>query len=256
MWSKVCIGLHVKYLSFLSDFNETWIFFRRLSKNTQVPNLMKIHLVGEELSHTDRRTDRRRDTTKLIAAFRNFAKGSKNWLYFLAQSNGTYSNTFITSLLTVTLTLRRFVEAMFRDCSFHSSISLTGSWELTHEFSSSWGIILNDCGHETSFAVFWMLYALFWVIPRRLNFICRRFGTLYLFHLHSTHTALPMKMEQSVPKRRRIKFRRRGITQKEAYNKLSVVKSIGAPKGTGVGGWGSQATAPHPQEKFKKMLIL
>jgi hypothetical protein len=26
-------------------------------------------------------------------------------------------------------------------------------------------------------AVFWMLYAFFWVIPRRLNFICRRFGT-------------------------------------------------------------------------------
>ena len=28
------------------------------------------------------------------------------------------------------------------------------------------------------------LYAFFWVIPRRLNFICRRFGTLCLFHLH------------------------------------------------------------------------
>jgi len=27
-----------------------------------------------------------------------------------------------------------------------------------------------------------------------------------------------MKMEQSVPKRRHIKFRRRGITQKETYN--------------------------------------
>jgi hypothetical protein len=29
-----------------------------------------------------------------------------------------------------------------------------------------------------------MLYAFFWVIPRRLNFICQRFGTLCLFHLH------------------------------------------------------------------------
>ena len=29
-----------------------------------------------------------------------------------------------------------------------------------------------------TFAVYWMLYAFFWVIPRRLNFICRRFGTL------------------------------------------------------------------------------
>jgi len=29
-----------------------------------------------------------------------------------------------------------------------------------------------------------MLSAFFWVNPRRLNFICRRFGTLCLFHLH------------------------------------------------------------------------
>jgi hypothetical protein len=35
-----------------------------------------------------------------------------------------------------------------------------------------------------TFALLWMLYAFFWVIPRRINFICRRFGTLCLFHLH------------------------------------------------------------------------
>jgi hypothetical protein len=29
-----------------------------------------------------------------------------------------------------------------------------------------------------------MLYVLFGVIPRRLNFVCRSFGTLCLFHLH------------------------------------------------------------------------
>ena len=45
-----------------------------------------------------------------------------------------------------------------------------------------------------------MLYALFWVIPRRLNFIWRHFGTLCLFHLHRQvgaefGTYLPMKME-------------------------------------------------------------
>ena len=28
------------------------------------------------------------------------------------------------------------------------------------------------------------MYVFFWVIPRRMNFICRRFGTLCLFHLH------------------------------------------------------------------------
>jgi len=47
-----------------------------------------------------------------------------------------------------------------------------------------------------TFAVFCMLYVLFWVILRRLNFICRRFGTLYLFHLH-LYIYLPMKMEQT-----------------------------------------------------------
>jgi len=56
-----------------------------------------------------------------------------------------------------------------------------------------------------------MLYAFFWVIPRRLNFICRRFGTLYLFYLHRqvgvcrTHTYLPMKME--LPRRKHTTFR-------------------------------------------------
>jgi hypothetical protein len=49
---------------------------------------------------------------------------------------------------------------------------------------------------------FGMLYVYFWVIPRRLNFICRRFGTLCLFYLHRQvgvkfYTYLPMKMEQT-----------------------------------------------------------
>ena len=49
-------------------------------------------------------------------------------------------------------------------------------------------------------AVFCMLYAFFWVIPRRLEFIYRRFGTLRPFHLHRQvdHIYLPMKMEQTV----------------------------------------------------------
>ena len=35
-----------------------------------------------------------------------------------------------------------------------------------------------------TFVVFWMFYAFYWVILRRLSFIYRRFGTLCLFHLH------------------------------------------------------------------------
>jgi hypothetical protein len=44
-----------------------------------------------------------------------------------------------------------------------------------------------------TFAVFWMLYASFWVIPRHLNFIRQRLGTLCLFHLNRW---VGMKMEQ------------------------------------------------------------
>ena len=49
------IGLHVKYLLFLSDFNETWNFWAVFfSKNTQISNFMKIRLVGAELFYADR----------------------------------------------------------------------------------------------------------------------------------------------------------------------------------------------------------
>jgi len=63
------IGLHVKYLLFLSDFNETWVFSIYFQKSTQISNFLKIRPVGADLLHLDRRTD----TTKLIVAFRNFA---------------------------------------------------------------------------------------------------------------------------------------------------------------------------------------
>ena len=64
-----------------------------------------------------------------------------------------------------------------------------------------------------TFTVFWMLYGFFWVIPRRLNLICQRFGTLCPIFIGG----LWRWNRRSVPKRRHIKFRRRGITQKKAY---------------------------------------
>jgi len=80
-------------------------------------------------------------------------------------------------------------------------------------------------GNTNSYQVYMdqNLRAFFWVIPRCLNFICRRFGTLCLFLLHrhvGAHatTCLWRWNRQSVPKRRHIKFRRRGITHKKAYN--------------------------------------
>ena len=55
---KAYVGLHVKHTLLLPDFNETWIFPDRFSKNTQISNLMKIHRVGAELFHTDGQRDR------------------------------------------------------------------------------------------------------------------------------------------------------------------------------------------------------
>jgi len=75
-----------------------------------------------------------------------------------------------------------------------------------------------------------MLYTFFWIIPRRLKFICQHFGTICLFHLHKQvgvcriHTYLPTKMEQGVPKRRHINFRRLGITQKKTHNNQNTAK--------------------------------
>jgi hypothetical protein len=43
-------------------------------------------------------------------------------------------------------------------------------------------------------AYFRLLYDFFWVIPRRLNFICQRFGTPSLLH---PHRWVGMKMEQT-----------------------------------------------------------
>jgi hypothetical protein len=52
------IELHVKYPLFLSDFNETWIFSCDFSKNSQLPNFIRIHPVAAELfMRKDRQTD-------------------------------------------------------------------------------------------------------------------------------------------------------------------------------------------------------
>jgi hypothetical protein len=44
---------------------------------------MKIRPVGAELFHTDGRTDRQTDMTKLIASFRNFANTPKIYVFNL-----------------------------------------------------------------------------------------------------------------------------------------------------------------------------
>ena len=56
MLSQMYIGNHVKYLLFLSDFNETGIFWEIFEKYKS--NLMKIHEVRAELFNAAVRIDR------------------------------------------------------------------------------------------------------------------------------------------------------------------------------------------------------
>jgi hypothetical protein len=74
--------------------------------------------------------------------------------------------------------------------------------------------------------IFGRVYSFFWVIPRRLNFMCRRFGTFCQFHLRRSCNLFtrPMKMEQSVPKRRYIKSRAQVISQTKEYNIQNTTK--------------------------------
>jgi len=53
-----------------SHFNKVFHFLYKFSKGTTVSNFMKIRPAEAELFHADRWAD----TTKLIVAFRNFAK--------------------------------------------------------------------------------------------------------------------------------------------------------------------------------------
>jgi hypothetical protein len=74
------IGLHVKYRLLLYDFNDTWFFstvFRIILKFKFHENPFSgIRVVPRE------QTDGQTDMTKLIVAFRNFAKTPKNKLIY------------------------------------------------------------------------------------------------------------------------------------------------------------------------------
>ena len=52
-----------------------------------------------------------------------------------------------------------------------------------------------------TFAVFCMLYVIFWVIPRRLNCICRRFGTQMLLLCQTIHSKLTEEYRKQFDKK-------------------------------------------------------
>jgi len=62
VWLKMYVGLCVRYLLFLSYFNESWLF-TIVFRNTEISNFMKIHPEGAEFLCG--LTDGWTDTTKL-----------------------------------------------------------------------------------------------------------------------------------------------------------------------------------------------
>jgi hypothetical protein len=63
---KIFIGLRVKYLSIVSDFNDIWIF------TTDFRKMLKYKFRENPSSDPRRKADGRTDTTKLIVALHNF----------------------------------------------------------------------------------------------------------------------------------------------------------------------------------------
>jgi hypothetical protein len=62
IWSKMYIGLHVKYPLLLSDFNETWL------ASTDFHDILKYQISGKSFQwepSCSMRTDERTDMTKL-----------------------------------------------------------------------------------------------------------------------------------------------------------------------------------------------
>jgi hypothetical protein len=70
---KSVIGIHVQYSLFLPDFNETWNFLDRFSKNTQDTKFRENPSSGSQTVLCGRT-----DMTKLTVAFCNFANAPKN----------------------------------------------------------------------------------------------------------------------------------------------------------------------------------
>jgi len=54
-------------------------------------------------------------------------------------------------------------------------------------------LFLSDFNQNWNLSIY-LFYVFFWVISRRLSFICRRFGTLYFFH---PYRRVGIKMEQT-----------------------------------------------------------
>ena len=67
MYIRLHVGIHYS-CQILMEL----VFCRQISKNTRIPNFVKIRPEGAEFFHADRRRRRQTDVTKLIVIFLNF----------------------------------------------------------------------------------------------------------------------------------------------------------------------------------------
>jgi len=121
MWSKMYIGLHVKYTLFLSNFDEIWIFSTDFRRNTQISNFTKIRLVGAESFYAGGQTDGHDEVNSLLSQFyeRRLSKKYSNIKLHENPSSGgrvllcrrTDRQTDMTKL---TASFRNFANADFR----------------------------------------------------------------------------------------------------------------------------------------------
>jgi hypothetical protein len=101
-----------------------------------------------------------------------------------------------------------------------------------------------------------MLYAFFWVIPWRMNFICGCFGTLSLFHLHRRvgMTYLPMKMEQTeFSETSSYKIWMLGNYPEESIQHSEHGESLKSRISDLVSNRGSPVTSSLPEHKFRQV---
>jgi hypothetical protein len=85
----MCIGSHVKYQLFLSDFDKTYNFFTDFRKILKYQLFMRLLPVRHGIFYADGRTD----TTKLIVASRTFAREPKR-CYSYTKFEGGLSHLF------------------------------------------------------------------------------------------------------------------------------------------------------------------
>ena len=79
-------------------------------------------------------------------------------------------------------TMKATIRVYYYCFMVHQTCSVEGRLKITKKIFQATTRPMKS--HLLTYLLIYLLYAFSWVIPRRLNFICRRFGTLCLFHIY------------------------------------------------------------------------